>query len=66
MVNERSIILSVAFFAVSGIDVLDSLDLLSEDAKRNIINWIYSLQVIPTSDRHCGGFQVCGLKSLWF
>lgn len=51
---------TIAFFAVSGIDILDSLDLLSLDAKQNIINWIYSLQVIPKEeDNACGGFQVC-------
>lgn len=37
--------------------MLDSLDLLSDDAKQNIINWIYSLQVIPVGGKPCGGFQ---------
>jgi prenyltransferase beta subunit len=51
---------TIAFFAVSGIDVLDSLDLLSDEAKQNIINWIYNLQVIPSEGGvPCGGFQVC-------
>lgn len=49
---------TIAFFAISGIDVLDQLDLLSEEAKKNIIEWIYSLQVIPKGDMKCGGFQV--------
>lgn len=49
---------TIAFFSVSGIDVLDSLDLISEDSKKNIIDWIYSLQVVPKGDIKCGGFQV--------
>jgi len=55
--NHDSTRATIAYFAVSGIDILDSLDLLSDDAKQNIINWIYSLQVIPSGDRRCGGFQ---------
>lgn len=50
---------TIAFFAVSGIDILGSLDDLSDDAKQNIISWIYSLQVIPKGkDDSSGGFQV--------
>jgi len=50
---------TIAFFAVSGLDVLDCLDLLTDEAKQNIINWIYRLQVAPKDgERKCGGFQV--------
>lgn len=49
---------TIAFFAVSGIDVLDSLDVISDDSKKNIIDWIYSLQIVPKGDVKCGGFQV--------
>ena len=50
---------TIAFFSVSGIDVLDSLDLISEQSKQNIIDWIYGLQVIPKEGSvKCGGFQV--------
>lgn len=51
---------TIAFFAVSGLDVLDSLDLLSDEAKQNIINWMYQLQVITKGKKSFGGFQVCG------
>lgn len=34
------------FFAVSGLDVLDSLDSLTDQRKEEIINWIYDLQVV--------------------
>jgi hypothetical protein len=43
---------------VSGIDVLDSLDLIKDESKKNIIDWIYSLQVVPKGEMKCGGFQV--------
>ena len=38
--------MTVLFFAISGLDVLGSLEQsLSEDRKREIVDWIYSLQV---------------------
>lgn len=49
---------TIAFFAVSGLDVLDSLHLLSESFRTDIVNWIYSLQVVPgPGARPCGGIQ---------
>lgn len=36
----------VAFFAISGLDVLNSLDELPKEEKENIIRWLYSLQVV--------------------
>lgn len=39
--------LSILFFALSGLDVLDALSMVD----RNImIEWIYSQQVLPTED----------------
>lgn len=49
---------TIAFFSVSGLDLLDHIDLLSEQSKQNIMDWIYSLQVIPSTEIQCGGFQV--------
>lgn len=40
--------LTVIFFALSGLDVLDALDVIDRNA---MIEWIYSLQVLPTEDR---------------
>jgi geranylgeranyl transferase type-1 subunit beta len=58
--NHDSTRATIAFFAVSGIDVLDCMSSLSDEAKQNIIDWIYSLQVIPQEvHQQCGGFQVC-------
>lgn len=39
--------LTIAFFALSGLDMLDSLDVVN---KEDIVEWIYSLQVLPTED----------------
>lgn len=39
--------LTIAFFALSGLDMLDSLDVVN---KEDIIEWIYSLQVLPLED----------------
>lgn len=40
--------LTVIFFALSGLDVLDALDVID---RNGMIEWIYSLQVLPTEDR---------------
>lgn len=52
--------MTIAFFAVSGLDVLDSLDMLSAQQTANIIDWIYRHQVTPAVDSpvQCGGFLV--------
>ena len=39
--------LTIAFFALSGLDVLNALDGIADD-KANYIDWIYSLQVLAT------------------
>lgn len=50
--------MTIAFFAVSGLDVLDHLDLLSLDQRGQIVNWIYRHQIAPSaaSAVQCGGF----------
>jgi geranylgeranyl transferase type-1 subunit beta len=37
--------LTLLYFVVSGLDILDQLDVLKN--KESIIDWIYSLQVLP-------------------
>ncbi|RXG68927.1 Geranylgeranyl transferase type-1 subunit beta [Armadillidium vulgare] len=37
---------TVLFFALSGLDILDSLDVISEEERERIIDWIYSMQVV--------------------
>lgn len=50
---------TIAFFAVCGLDILNSLDLLTDEKRKEIINWVYRHQVIPkeSSELKCGGFQ---------
>ncbi|XP_053694696.1 geranylgeranyl transferase type-1 subunit beta [Sabethes cyaneus] len=58
LASHDSTRVTIAFFAVSGLDVLDALYLLSDSFKKDIINWIYKLQVIPKpGSRPCGGIQ---------
>lgn len=38
--------MTIAFFALSGLDLLNALDVIEKD-RQNIIDWIYSLQVLP-------------------
>ncbi|XP_009468583.1 PREDICTED: geranylgeranyl transferase type-1 subunit beta-like, partial [Nipponia nippon] len=49
--------LTIAFFALSGLDMLDSLDVVN---KNDIIEWIYSLQVLPTEDS--SNLNRCGFR----
>ena len=43
--------LTVLYFCLSALDVLGALDaILSPDKRHTIINWIYSLQVLPNHD----------------
>lgn len=42
--------LTILFFALSGLDVLDALDVIDRNV---MIEWIYSLQVLPTEERKC-------------
>ncbi|GAB0098881.1 Geranylgeranyl transferase type I subunit beta [Sergentomyia squamirostris] len=65
LASHDSTRVTIAFFAVSGLDVLDSLELLTPSQKENIINWIYRYQVIPKEEGlKCGGFQGSSTLSL--
>ena len=41
--------MTAAFFAISGLDMLNCIDVLDKDRDK-IISWIYSLQVLPNAD----------------
>ena len=41
--------MTIAFFAISGIDMMDGLNVLEKD-RAAIIEWIYSLQILPKED----------------
>lgn len=51
--------LTIVFFALSGLDVLDALDVVDKPA---LIEWIYSLQVLPAEDGEC----LSGSCQEWF
>jgi len=51
--------LSISFFAISGLDVLDRLALV-EKQKHDIINWIYQFQII--TDQTENGLERCGFR----
>jgi len=38
--------MTVAFFAISGLDMLNALDTI-DGVKANIIEWIYAFQILP-------------------
>lgn len=42
--------MTVLYFALSGLDLLEGLE-LKEPERRQIITWIYSLQILPTEDK---------------
>lgn len=56
---SRSTRVTIAFFAVCGLDVLGALDDLTDERKQHIIDWVYRHQVIPAenAELQCGGFQ---------
>uniref|UniRef100_A0A8C4QG00 Geranylgeranyl transferase type-1 subunit beta n=1 Tax=Eptatretus burgeri TaxID=7764 RepID=A0A8C4QG00_EPTBU len=49
--------LTIAFFAISGLDILGALD---EVDRESVIRWVYSLQVLP--DRHESNLHNCGFR----
>ncbi|XP_028411287.1 geranylgeranyl transferase type-1 subunit beta-like [Dendronephthya gigantea] len=50
--------LTIAFFAISGLDILNALDVIADD-KSNYIDWIYSLQILSGKG---GNVNNCGFK----
>ncbi|XP_052221775.1 geranylgeranyl transferase type-1 subunit beta-like [Dreissena polymorpha] len=49
--------MTIAFFALSGLDMLNALDVIEKD-RQSIIDWIYSLQVLPDKE----GNGLCGFR----
>ncbi|XP_017038637.1 geranylgeranyl transferase type-1 subunit beta isoform X2 [Drosophila kikkawai] len=55
--NTRS---TIVFFAVCGLDVLNSLHLVPPQQRQDIIDWIYGGLVVPRdNEKNCGGFMGC-------
>jgi geranylgeranyl transferase type-1 subunit beta len=51
LISYDSTRLTMGFFAISGLDILNALDVLDDKKKEHIIDWIYRLQVVPDSSR---------------
>ena len=41
--------MTVLFFSLSGLDIMDALE-LNDETKENILNWIYAQQILPDED----------------
>ncbi|PSN32157.1 Geranylgeranyl transferase type-1 subunit beta [Blattella germanica] len=54
--------LLIAFYAISGLDILNALDVLSEEKKHQIIEWIYGLQVLPDDKDSPELWKRCGFQ----
>jgi prenyltransferase beta subunit len=39
--------MTVAFFAISGLDMCNALHVLDKEGRQKYTEWIYSLQVLP-------------------
>uniref|UniRef100_A0A1L8DU25 Geranylgeranyl transferase type-1 subunit beta n=1 Tax=Nyssomyia neivai TaxID=330878 RepID=A0A1L8DU25_9DIPT len=64
LASHDSTRVTIAFFAVCGLDILDSLELLAQTQRQNIIEWIYRYQVVPKGSIKCGGFQGSSILSI--
>ncbi|VDP09564.1 unnamed protein product [Soboliphyme baturini] len=51
--------LTLLFFVLSGLDILDEIDSLSDEVKTKLVDWIYSLQITCKSgeDTNLSGFE---------
>ena len=56
--------MTLAFFGLSGLDMLGLLDdTLSAERKKQIIDWIYTHQILPSED---GNMESCGFRGSSF
>lgn len=51
--------LTILYFIVIGLDILDGLESLSDDYKQRIVEWVYRLQLVPNENHpsHKCGFM---------
>lgn len=42
--------LSILYFALIGLDILDGLEMLSSNYKKDVIDWVYRLQIVPNEN----------------
>jgi geranylgeranyl transferase type-1 subunit beta len=58
LISYDSTRLMIAFFAISGLDILNALDVLIDEKKERIIDWIYRLLVVPDGSRKKNWYMV--------
>ncbi|XP_026326081.1 geranylgeranyl transferase type-1 subunit beta [Hyposmocoma kahamanoa] len=51
---------TIAYFAVAGLDVLGAISSISLELRSRIVEWIYRLQVVP--DKATGDMSMCGFQ----
>ena len=42
--------MTILYFGLSGLDVLNALDSISAKEKQEMIEWIYAMQLLPDKD----------------
>ena len=48
--HDASHRMTILYFGLSGLDMLDALDSISAKEKQEIIEWIYAMQLFPDKD----------------
>lgn len=54
--------LTIAFFTINGLDILDVLHTLDDTRKKDIIEWVYRLQVLPEEGETKESWKPCGFQ----
>lgn len=55
--------MTLAFFGLSGLDLLGALDAISAQRKQEMIDWIYAQQILP---ENAYNMEMCGFRGSSF
>eukprot|EP01134_Creolimax_fragrantissima_P003612 CFRG3612T1 len=58
--------MTIAFFAISGLDMLGALDDLDEQRKRTLVEWVYAHQLVPDANNSETSLVRCGFRGSMF
>ncbi|KAK9696795.1 Geranylgeranyl transferase type-1 subunit beta [Basidiobolus ranarum] len=58
--------MTLGYFCISGLDILDKLDVLSEETKKEYIEWIYAQQIHPNVNSPDINKPICGFRGSSF
>ena len=56
--------MTILFFGLSGLDLIDSLDVIGDEEKGQIVDWIYAQQILPNQSR--SNLYRCGFRGASF